>query len=251
MTTIQLDRPAPQAPVQRSWWDKADLAARMLLVVVIGLSWLSLLPVHLAAARPTEQFLIDLKADKVTSIDYVLKTRSLRWYDGGLRWYAADLSHDRPALGPSPDGMGTVTEQVEGDNPDNNADAAWLMEAIDAAGSHQHFGLIDSSQGSWASQAPWSGLSTAAGIATILSFFLMLGRDRRRFGTRWAWFWVFAVNPWAVAPALFLLLEPAPLWFRKSRGMPLRPTFSGGQALVIALVLKGCLAYLGGHFLSY
>jgi hypothetical protein len=242
MTTIQLDRPAPQAPAQRSWWDKADLVARIVLLAAIGLTLLSLLPVHLAAGRPAAQFSIDLKAGKVSSIDYVLKSRSLRWSDGGLRWYAADLGLGKPALGPSPDGMGAVTDQVEGNNPDNNADATWIGQAIDAAGSRQQFGLIDSSAGSWASQVPWSGFSTAAGIAVILSFFLMLGRDRRRFGTRWAWFWMFALVGWGIGPALYLLLEPAPLWFRRSRPMPIKPAFAGGAALVVALGLKAVLA---------
>ena len=249
MTTIELDRPAPQAPAQL--FAGIDLAVRACLLLVISLSLLSLLPIHLATSRPAEQFLLDLKADKITSIQYVLKGRSLRWSDGGIRWFAADLSRGRPALGPSPDGMGKVTEQVEGDNPDNNADAAWLTQAIDAAGSHQRFGLLDSSAGSWLSQVSWPGLSTGAGIAAILSFFLMLGRDQRRFGNRWAWFWVFTIAGGEVGPVLYLLIEPRLLWRRRMSAMPAKPMLAGGRGLVVALVLKGCLAFLGRHLLAY
>lgn len=249
MTTIELDRPpAPQAPSPGAWWFRVDLAARAVLLLVFGVLALSLLPAHLAASRPVAQFSADLKAGRVTSIDYVLTSRSLRWSDGGIRWYAADLSRERPALGPSPDGMGTVTDQVEGNDPQNNADAAWITQAIDAAGSRQHFGILDSSEGSWSSQIAWAGLSTAAGVAVILSFFLMLGRDRRRYGTRWAWFWVFAGTGGALGPVLYLLLEPAPLWRRTGSTLPAKPMLSGGQGLAVALVLKGCLAVaLGQH----
>ncbi|MDX6226621.1 MAG: hypothetical protein QOI76_11, partial [Frankiales bacterium] len=228
MTTIQLDRPAPQAPADRSWWVKADLAARIVLLAVIGLGWLSMLPVHLAASRPATQFTTDLGSHKVTSIRYDQKTRSLRWHDGGIRWYAADLKLGRPAVGPSPDGLGVSTSQVEGDNTDNAADRAWLTRAVDAAGLRRRLDLVDSSDmGAWVSPVPWRGLPLAAGIAAILSFFLMLGRDRRRFGTRWAWLWMFALVGWGIAPALSLLLEPAPLWLRKARPMPVKPAFTG------------------------
>ena len=146
--------------------------------------------------------------------------------------------------------MGTVTEQVEGNDPQNDADAAWIAQAIDAAGSRQHFGIIDSSAGSWSSQIPWVGVPTAASIAVILSFFLMLGRDRRRYGTRWAWFWVFAATSGTLGPVLYLLLEPAPLWRRTGSTLPARPRLSGGQGLAVALVLKGCLVVAVGQLPS-
>jgi hypothetical protein len=245
MATIQLDRPAPQAPSQRSW-AAVDLVVRWALLAVIGLSWLSVLPVHLAASRPATQFTTDLGSHKVTSIRYDQKTRSLRWADGGIRWYAADLKLGRPAVGPSPDGTDTSTYQVEGDHPDNAADRAWLSRAIDAAGLGRRLDLVDwSDPGSSVSPVPWRGLPMAAGIATILSFFLMLGRDRLRFGNRWAWFWVFAATGWAVGPVLSLLLEPAPLWHRKARPMPPRPALMGGVGLLVALLLKAAIPGAG------
>jgi hypothetical protein len=249
MTTIQLDRPAPQAPIHRSRWDKADLAARILLLAVIGLGWLSIVPAHLAASRPATQFTTDLKAGKVTSVEYVRHTRSLRWADGGIRWYAADLSLGRPPVGPSPDQMssdGLVPR--EGDTAANVGDRKWGFEAIDAAGQRLRLDVADAGDNSWASTVPWRGLPLAASIAAILSFFLMLGRDWRRFGTRWAWFWIFALVGWGIAPALSLLLEPAPLWFRKSRPMPVKPAFTGLAALVAAVGLKAALAGSGVGF---
>jgi hypothetical protein len=252
MTTIQLDRPAPQAPIHRSRWDKADLAARILLLAVIGLGWLSIVPAHLAASRPATQFTTDLKAGKVTSVEYVRHTRSLRWADGGIRWYAADLSLGRPPVGPSPDQMssdGLVPR--EGDTTANVGDRKWAFEAIDAAGQRLRLDVTDAGDNSWASSVPWRGLPLAASIAAILSFFLMLGRDWRRFGARSAWFWIFALVGWGIAPALVLLLEPTPLWRRTMSAFAAKPLLAGGRGFVVALVLKGCLAFLGRLFFSY
>jgi hypothetical protein len=135
-----------------------------------------------------------------------------------------------------------VTAGDQGDDPENNADAVWLLRAIDAAGSRQNYRVVGSSDHApWATLEPRYGFATAAGIATILSFFLMLGRDQRRFGNRWAWFWVFVTTGWAVGPPLFLLLEPAPLWHRRARPMPARPALIGGAGLLVALVLMAVL----------
>ena len=247
MATITLDRPTPQAPAQR--FAGIDLAVRATLLLVISLSWLSLLPIHLAASRPAEQLVIDLKADKVASIQYAPKTRTLKWSDGGIRWYAADLTLGRPDAGPSAETFSSGGNEVEGDSSANVADRNWVNSAIDAAGLRRRLDLDDSSDRSWASPVPWHGLPLAAGLAVILSFFLMLGRDRRSVGNRWAWFWVFTMAS-AVGPALFLLLEPTPPWRRLVSLLPSKRSLSGGQGFLVALVLKGCLAYLGRHFFA-
>ncbi|MDX6255140.1 MAG: hypothetical protein QOJ11_1474 [Frankiales bacterium] len=219
---------------------------------MIGLGWLSVVPAHLAASRPATQFVTDLGSDKVTSIRYDQKTRSLRWHDGGIRWYAADLKLGRPPIGGSPAGLSLGGSQIEGDSLDNEADRNWLNTALDANGLLRRLDLVDwSGDEAWVSPAPWRGLPLVAGIAAILSFFLMLGRDQRRFGTRWAWFWMFALVGWGIAPALVLLLEPTPLWRRTMSAFPAKPLLAGGRGFVVALVLKGCLAFLGRLCFSY
>lgn len=241
MTTVQLDRPTPQAPASRLWWHKADLALRAALLAAIVLSWVSLLPIHFASARPAAQLVSDLRAHQVSSIQYERSHRAIRWADGGNRWYTADLASGRPVLGPTPHD----TSQIEGDTPANAADRAWVYQAIDGAGLRRQLNLFDGSDDrNWVSPVPWRGLPLLASIAAILSFFLMLGRDRRRFGSRWAWFWVFALAGGGVGPALFLLLEPTPLWPGDARdaSFPEQPRLHGGGGFLIGLALKAAVA---------
>ena len=80
--------------------------------------------------------------------------------------------------------------------------------------------------------ANWSDL---ASLATLI---LLIVGPQPRWATKWAWFWLIDVVPLA---AVFLLLEPVPVW----QGEPAsaRPSrLTGGWAFLLALVLKAVLS---------
>lgn len=249
MAVIDVERTAEPAPAPRalaSWWDLAVRVA-LLLVLLVGVG--AALPSRLAQTRPIGQFLVDLRADRVTAIRHQNGSGELLWSDGWLHWYQGDLDQALPSPGRSRDGM---------DPGDYNGDiddvaSSWVLHALDATG---HDGLdyrvVDSSdQLSWAKQVPWKGLSLAAETATLLAFVLMLSRMHRRFGTRWAWFWVFALAGVA-APILYLALEPLPVWRGGAtrRAFPARPAFRGGTGFLVGLLLKAAIGILGATLFS-
>jgi hypothetical protein len=248
MSVLEIERPAPEAPEVRDWFSWADIGLRALLLLVLAAAGVSLLPAGTAAARPSLAFLQDLRAHRVTVIQYHGSSRSLRWADGWQHWYVAHLDEGRAPQPPLPNGR-SITVQSSGD-PDNSADLTWVQQALVSSRS----GLtVDDRETSANDVAAWTGdiaahwLRVATGAALFTGFLLMLGRDRRRFANRWGWFWIIAVGgAWGVA--CYLLIEPMPIWWRprQDRPFPAKPVFAGGMGLLIGLALKSAVPIAAG-----
>jgi hypothetical protein len=237
MSVIDVERAAPAAPAPRSFASLWDLGVRLILLGVLAAAWLSLVPASTAVQRSPAQLLGDLKAGKAHSVQYRNASREVRWTDGALRWYRADIIGVGVA-GLAPTNGAPTTDGSEGSPPDDDY-RAWVSRAIATSPHHVTYQEIDTGQLSWTDQLPWHGLSVATGFAVLVAFFMMLGRNSRRFGNRWAWFWVFVVVGNGVGPFLFLLLEPAPLWQRDAvRRQSYGQAYSGGTGLVVAVGLK-------------
>lgn len=72
------------------------------------------------------------------------------------------------------------------------------------------------------------GWSDLAGLATLI---LLIVGPQPRWATKWAWFWLLGVGP---LTAVFLLLEPVPVWQSEpARARPSRLT--GGWAFLLAI----------------
>jgi len=71
-------------------------------------------------------------------------------------------------------------------------------------------------------------------VVGLGAMLVLITGPQPRLATKWAWFWL----AWAVPPlwAVFLLLEPVPVWRRTS--VPARPQrYTGGWAFLLALLL--------------
>lgn len=73
-------------------------------------------------------------------------------------------------------------------------------------------------------------------IAGLGALALLLVGPRTRLATRWAWFWLVVVVASPVVPLAFVLLEPVPLWVRRTLG-PAGRRLTGGWALLLAFLL--------------
>jgi hypothetical protein len=243
VTVVEMQRPAAPAPVHRTWDVWLDVAIRFGLMAILLAAWVSVVPAATATQRSSAQLLGDLKAGNVHSLQYRNALHEVRWTDGGLLWYRVDIAGVGVAgLAPT---NGASTSDGSSGSPLDDDYRAWMSRALSTSTRHVSYQEIDSSQGmSWIGEVPWRGLSLAAGLATIAAFFLMLGRDRRRFGNRWAWFWVFVLVGNGVGPFLFLLLEPRPLWERGPvRSFAQDAAYTGGLGLVVAICLKIALVF--------
>ena len=73
----------------------------------------------------------------------------------------------------------------------------------------------------------WDG-SGLAGLATLV---LLIAGPQPRWATKWAWFWLLGLGPMA---AVFLLVEPVPVW--QSAPAYARPSrLTGGWAFLLAI----------------
>jgi hypothetical protein len=250
MSVIELERPSAPAPSHRTWDVWLDAAIRLILLGVLAVAWISLVPASTAVQRSSAQLVGDLKAGKAHSVQYRNAPREVRWTDGGLRWYRADIL-GVGVRGLAPTNGATTNDGSQSDPPDDDY-RAWVARAIATSPRQVSYQEIDASQHlSWTGELPWRGLSMVTGFVVLAAFFMMLGRNSRRFGSRWAWFWVFVVVGNGVGPFLFLLLEPTPLWQRDAiRRLPDRPAFRGGTGLLVAVGLKIVLAVAIGVALN-
>ena len=253
MSVIEVERPAPRTPERRDWFTWTDMAVRAVLLGLIVAAGVSVIPAHGASVRTSSDFLRDVSAHRVTSVDYRESTRQLRWADGWRHWHQADLVAGRAALPPVPKDAPSVTDQTFPSDTQANDDMTWAEQALLTANSRVTVDQLSSGDHmDWAADIPFHGLGLASGIALLLGFFLMLGRDRRRFASRWGWFWIFALGgAWGVGA--FLLLEPMPLWWRSKddRSLPQTPAIRGGRGFAIGLVLKAGLVWAGVSLVAY
>jgi hypothetical protein len=87
--------------------------------------------------------------------------------------------------------------------------------------------------GTSASVVGWSW----SGLAWVVSLIWLIAGPQPRLATKWAWFWLFAIDPALVA---FLLLEPVPAW--QPYPIPARPSrLTGGWAFLLGILLAGVM----------
>ena len=249
-TQLELAAPPPAPPPARgrSWGQAIDLGVRAALLFAIGLSWLVVLPSHVAAQRDVAAFTAALREHRVSSVEYLDKSRTVRWSEGWLHWYQTDLFGVVHPAAASSEFAGQSWDDAQ-----VGVDLTWLQDSLSAADSRLHYRQVaDGSSASWWRDAPWPLLSSIAAVASGVAFLLMLGRERRRFASRWGWFWLFAIDGVA-GPLLFLLLEPAPLWRRNpnDRPFPPRPAARGGVGLLVAVGLRVLLPMVWGFWLLF
>ncbi len=85
----------------------------------------------------------------------------------------------------------------------------------------------------------WAG----SGLVYLAILILLISGPQPRWATKWAWFWLLNVGPMA---AVFLLLEPVPVW-QSEPVFARRSRLTGGWALLLALfggAILGALAAL-------
>ncbi len=71
-----------------------------------------------------------------------------------------------------------------------------------------------------------------SGLASLVTLVLLVTGPQPRWATKWAWFWLLGTGPMS---AVFLLVEPVPVW--ENGPLPARPTrLTGGKAFLLALV---------------
>jgi hypothetical protein len=74
--------------------------------------------------------------------------------------------------------------------------------------------------------------SNGSGLASLATLILLILGPQPRWATKWAWFWLLGTGPMS---AVFLLVEPVPVW--QSEPAFARPSrLTGGWAFLIALV---------------
>ena len=85
----------------------------------------------------------------------------------------------------------------------------------------------------------WRG----SGLASLVTLGLLIFGPQPRWATKWAWFWLLGIGPMS---AVFLLLEPVPVW--QNGPAYARPSrLTGGWAFLLALfsgILLSALASL-------
>jgi hypothetical protein len=75
---------------------------------------------------------------------------------------------------------------------------------------------------------PWT---YGSGLASLVTLILLIVGPQPRWATKWAWFWLLGTGPMS---AVFLLVEPVPVW--QSEPAFARPSrLTGGWAFLIAL----------------
>lgn len=245
MSVIELERPAAPAPEHRDWLTWTDIGVRAVLLSVLLAAGVVVFPAHHPRASTPDAFLRDVAAHRVTVGDYTASSRELRWGDGWQHWYHTSLGSGPLPVEPKA-WPGYHDDTFPGD-PQAEADMEWANRALVANRSVVMVGQRSTGDHGFA-DLPSGGLSRFAGIAALLGFFWMLGRDKRRYASRWGWFWIIALGGvWGVAG--FLLLEPMPLWWRsrQDRPMPEAPPVRGGRGFLLGLVVKaGPLLVLWG-----
>jgi hypothetical protein len=232
--TTQLERPAVPETGGRPWFQWLDLGTRAALLLVLVTCWAGVLLAHTSPTTTPRQFVADLKTGRVANLVYVDKTRTLRWTDGWWHWHHVDLAGLLPTVGVPGDQDYSTSG---GGNADNSRDLTWLVRAEDGTGPHVSWQEADGSAMSWTAQAPWHGLSQAAATAVALAFLFMLGRDHRWFANRWGWLWLFLIGG-GIGPALFLVLEPFPIFKRDHRPVLRKSVLGGGYGFLVACLAK-------------
>ncbi|MEV4455698.1 hypothetical protein [Microbispora sp. NPDC049633] len=204
----------------------AGLWVRVVLLVV--LLWGALVTV--LSLTPRERTLADfhtaLRAGQVTYVIYRGEPVDLRWSTGPLFWYHADQSeaHTR----------------------------SHLFRDLDAAVPRPEAVPAQSRQGffsGWPFHVPVRGAAWPVGVAWVAALLVMLGMERPRLGSRWAWFWLFTVGE--AGAMLFLLLEPRSLWHGVEPQEPVPNPLSGGRGCALAVCLSVVIPVLVAVGLSY
>lgn len=86
----------------------------------------------------------------------------------------------------------------------------------------------------WLDGVPLTGVALATAAVLLCLLLRLAFGPEPVLATRWAWFWLVAAA-WPVW-LVHVLLEPAPLWARRSAEAPVR-RLTGGWALLIGIVL--------------
>lgn len=239
-TQLELSAPAPAPVGGRTWGQAVDLGVRAVLLLVIGVSALLVLPPRAASPRSAEAFTAALRSHRVSSLEYREKDRTVRWSEGWFHWYQVDVDQLAPSRPVDPHVFANASEVTQ-----VGTDLTWLQGVLDTSGSRLRYrDVSDTASASWWDEVPWSPLRLLAGGACAAAFLLMLGRDHRRFASRWGWFWLFAIDGF-LGPLLYLLLEPAPVWRRNpnDRPFPPRPAARGGVGFMVAIGLRTLLPW--------
>jgi hypothetical protein len=174
------------------------------------------------AARHQQDLVADLDAGRVTHLEYRSGDFHVRWVDGWWRWRETVLE-SRPV-----NGAGSTAQ----------SSTAWLRARVDASG--HPVAVYDGATprtGWWVNRVEPAPLKVATGVTLLVTFLIMLGRQRHRYANRWAWFWLFTIGQ--LGALLYLVLEPQPLW--RPGSWPPRPARSltrGGVGCLWAIGLS-------------
>jgi hypothetical protein len=206
----------PQAPVgwrARDWW-YGGFRLSLLLVLVAGMT--SAILAMNPPMRPTEELTADVRAGRVTYLEYNFESNEIRWATGWWRW--------RTTIA---DPTWATNDPATGNrNPDDRA-LQWLRGQVAASG---HPVTVQMSVGNnsrwWPVQIVWQPLQVLAMIAWLGTFGLMLLTSAHRYANRWAWFWLFTIGQ--VGALLYVVLEPRPIWKPSSAAVPPGRTPAGG-----------------------
>jgi hypothetical protein len=230
-----------------------DRVIRVILLLVIAAAGVSVLHVAQAPRRDQATFLQELRAGRVNTVAYD-DQGGLHWSEGDWAWYRTRLDLSSPAfLQASADAAG-VREEGQDTDGDGVADGSPFWGPPPA-------GRIRPALEYWQQEVPGDAvelretrpgdgwrywvipgpLAAAASLAWLLSF-LMAGLRLRNFASGWAWLLMLFLSPFGAA--LYLLLEPGPLW-RQAGWAPGRRRLGVRHALLGLLLSYFVTSMLG------
>ncbi|SDQ62237.1 hypothetical protein [Thermostaphylospora chromogena] len=216
--------------------DRLAHGARLVLFAVLCIATLA---IHLngePTPRPIDDLYRELRSGEVSRV-----VVDRFWpASGQLTWSNGPLSWSRVTGVPKGEVYDPVTSRLDPRRlePLRASYVRRLEEAARAGG-----GRVEIKTGSGGFAGPWAyaelerlwpPLAPLGVAAGVMALWLMLAAPRRRFATRWGWFWIF-LGGGVVA---YALLEPYPLWRRPDDPLPEREPLTGVQGLLIGLVLS-------------
>lgn len=233
---------------------RVDRVIRALLLLIVAAAGFSALYVSHAPQRDQATFLQELRAGRVNTVVFDDQGR-LHWSEGDWAWYRTRLDRSSPAfLQANADVVG-VREEGQDTDGDGMADGSpswgpppaerirqalehWQQEVPGSAFELREIGPGNDGWRDWVIPGP---LAAAASLAWLLSF-LMAGLRLRNFASGWAWLLMLFLSPFGAA--LYLLLEPGPLW-RQAGWAPGRRRLGVRHALLGLLLSYFVTSMLG------
>ncbi|GAA2844361.1 hypothetical protein GCM10010517_00500 [Streptosporangium fragile] len=213
--------------------ERADIPYGVRLVLLFVLA-LSTVVVHFnqnPTLRPAEDLIADLRAGGVTEVVYDRNWPAygtLTWSHGPLSWSQARF--DQPDDVWDPETTRLVPEALE------RRQEAFMARVRAAADPSVEIVRTEGFRGAVGSPAYarwWEPFAPVAMAAEVLAWLLMLTRPNPRYGTRWAWFWMFLTG----GSLVYVLLEPHPLWRGPYEVLPAPARLDGTRGFTIAVAV--------------